>query len=127
MINKNNSAPSVGNVAVSQYNLNEANFHLLAALQQELYYFRNVKFDFIKAFDRVESMNLIILSVLNQDEKNEFKLIKKFFEKQSSIKNTGTRLAKQRMFLDYYISKQNIAFRRYKISMTDKDTKLNLG
>lgn len=127
MNNNNKSAPSTGNTTASQYNLNEANFHLLAALQQELYHFRNVKFNFIKAFDRAESMNLIILSVLSPKEKNDFKEIKKYFERQSSINNNGIRLAKQRAFLDYYITKQNIAFKRYKISMTDKDTKLNLG
>ena len=76
-------------IAHSRYNLNENNFHLLGKLQDELYYYRNVRLNFHKAFDRATSMGYDVIKVPRKEGVGYYLFIKDSFQNLYEIKEKG--------------------------------------
>lgn len=133
---------------VSRYNMNEANFMLLGQLQQEAFYLSNVKRNFTAAFDRWNSIRLIVESVFTDGEKTALDSIDKDFHKSLRLripkdlkdtKHMGGKKTEQELYiynafqihktehLQLFIRELSMLLRRYKISMTDLDKKKKLG
>jgi len=135
---KTNSVP-VG----TSYNLNEAIFKLLGELQNKVFYFRNDKRNYYRAFENAKSMKITISAHLDDDEKKELLKIEKKFKEKIDYKipaydpfisnkpyiDRAQRLeqGRKKEILDEYMEKLNEFMKKYKISTTNAEKKFKLG
>jgi len=134
------------NKSQSKYNLNESDFLLLGKLQEEAFYYRNIKRDYYASLERWVSVRVMVGSRFETSECEELDNIHTEFSKIPKIKmpNNLSRvpsfgnLSPRSKFiktiltshkisiLDKYSMKLRLLMRLYKIALTDLEKKAEL-